>query len=82
MTKEDEFKVLELLQTPDIKSAEIIFGQDYKVDMVKVKTIKPIDKNSRVYENISKNGYHTITVKTRLGNVIYSENIRYHKLNK
>ena len=80
MITEKEKQVLELLKRDDLVQAEIVYDQDHKIDLLKLKTKEKIDIHSRVKDNIIKQGYQTITVKTVNSKPIYCEKIISHKI--
>ena len=80
MDLEKEKKILEFMSIKDIRSVEVIFEENGEPKMVKVKTVKRVEKNSRLKDNLSSLGFQSLTVKTRNGKIIHTELITIHKL--
>lgn len=79
--KEDKQKIiLEFMKKENLRSLEVIFDQEGEPDRVKVKQVKSIDTASRLYENLKKTAFQTLTIKTRSGNIAYAELVTLHKL--
>ena len=71
-----EFLILKVLKEENINSVTINFTRDGKMDRLEIRKSKEIDLASRVIDNIIKNGYEDLSIKSANGKILYSENTR------
>jgi hypothetical protein len=72
-------EIIDRLDKKDMIGVEITYKK-HEPDLLKLTTHKRIDIRSRVIENIIKQGYQSINIITKDGNVKYAETTITHKL--
>jgi DNA-binding transcriptional MerR regulator len=68
-----EIEILNALKEPNVKSVTIKFTNG-EPDLIETVQEEEVDLATRFCDIIAKNGYHTVTVKTRNGNIVKYEN--------
>ena len=81
MISEQEKEILEALKEPNLKSVEVR-TKDGVLDILAICKEQKLDPAKRVSDIISKNGYHSIEIKTRKGIPISYENKILKKLKR
>ena len=81
LISEQEKEILEALKEPNLKSVEVR-TKDGVLDILAICKEQKLDPATRVSDIISKNGYHSIEIKTRKGIPISYENKMIKKLNR
>jgi hypothetical protein len=77
-----EAEVLKALKLPKIKSVTVRFDQQGELDLMEITRERKIDRTSRIYEILLRDGYDVITIKTEKGNVVSCQNTTRKKFFK
>lgn len=73
IVSDGELKILNALKEPELKSVTIKF-KDGELDLIEKVKENDVDLGSRFMDVICKNGYQTVTIKTRAGKIVNYEN--------
>lgn len=73
IVSDGELKILNALKEPELKSVTIKF-KDGELDLIEKVKESDVDLGSRFMDVICKNGYQTVTIKTRAGKIVNYEN--------
>ncbi|MCF8278264.1 MAG: hypothetical protein K9J17_16165 [Flavobacteriales bacterium] len=80
LVSDTEANVLQALREDELSSVIIRFDQNHEMDLMEIKKMQKVERETRLLEMILKKGYQDITVKTQHGKVVYCENTRKVKL--
>jgi len=80
LLSEQEVKVLEVLDQPDLRSVVIRFNDQNEMNLLEVTTEENVDRRTRLLEVIMTNGYQDIEVTTVKGRIVKCRNTKKIKL--
>lgn len=74
-----EIEIFNAIREPNLKSVKIKYSGG-EIDLMEVVKNEKISTDKKFLEVISSNGFHTITVKSRNGNIVHYENAQMRKI--
>lgn len=80
LLSDEEVKVLEALDHPDVRSVVIRFNDQNEMNLLEVTTEENVDRRTRLLEVIMTNGYQDIEVTTVKGRIVKCRNTKKIKL--
>lgn len=76
LLSEDEGKVLDALESPNLRSVVIRFDDKHTMNLLEVTTEENVDRRTRLLEIIMTNGYQDIEVTTVKGRIVKCRNTK------